>query len=128
MKMIIIASFIFAYILSGTGSPISKEHFDIPSDTTGVCPVTGDKLSGESPSFRYIDKEISFCNDGCVMAFKKEPAKYINSGLKCMPCNEDDSNHNISAVHDGVKYYFCGKGCKSKFEADAEKYLNEYKK
>lgn len=128
MKMIIIASFIFAYIFSGSGNSVSKEHFSILSDTSGVCPVTGDKLSVGSPTFRYIDKDITFCNDGCVMAFKKEPANYLKGGIMCMPCGEDDSNKNISAVHNGVKYYFCGKGCKSKFESDAEKYLNEHKK
>lgn len=95
------------------------------SDTALVCPVTGDPISGEHIAFRYVDKELKFCNDGCLMAYKKDPAKY-SEHLKCMPCNDDDANREISTTHDGVKYYFCGKGCKGKFEKDPESYLKKF--
>ena len=97
------------------------------SDTTSVCPVTGDPVNGEHIAFRYIDKELKFCNDGCVMAYKKEPAKY-SEHLKCMPCNDDDANRELNTTHNGVKYYFCGKGCKGKFEKDPETYLQKFSK
>lgn len=96
-------------------------------DSAATCPVTGDVISNDYVAFRYIDKNIRFCNEGCVMAFKKEPAKY-SEHLKCMPCNDDDANTKISSVHDGVKYYFCGNGCKGKFEKDPKAYLDEFTK
>lgn len=95
------------------------------SDTSAVCPVTGDPVTAEYIEYRYIDKNIKFCNDGCVMAFKKEPARY-SEHLKCMPCNDDDASKELSASHNGVKYYFCGKGCKGKFEKDPESYLKKF--
>lgn len=97
------------------------------SDTASVCPVTGDPVTGEHIAFRYIDKELKFCNDGCVMAYKKEPAKY-SEHLKCMPCNDDDGKHELNTTHNGVRYYFCGKGCKGKFEKDPESYLQQFSK
>ena len=97
------------------------------SDTASVCPVIGDPVNGEHVAFRYIDKELKFCNDGCVMAYKKEPAKY-SEHLKCMPCNDDDANRELNTIHNGVKYYFCGKGCKGKFEKDPETYLEQFSK
>lgn len=128
MRMIIIALFVFTCALSGTYNASSENCSGILGDTVKYCPVSGDEILNESVSFSYIDKDILFCNDGCIMAFKKEPANYLNSGIKCMPCNEDDTKKNISVMHEGVKYYFCSEGCKSKFDADAEKYLNEHKK
>ena len=97
------------------------------SDTSSVCPVTGDPVTGEHVAFRYIDKELKFCNDGCMMAYKKDPAKY-SEHLKCMPCNDDDANRELNTTHNGVKYYFCGKGCKGKFEKDPESYLQKFSK
>lgn len=96
-------------------------------DSSATCPVTGDVISNDYVAFRYIDKNIRFCNEGCVMAFKKEPAKY-SEHLKCMPCNDDDANTKISSVHDGVKYYFCSNGCKGKFDNDPKAYLEEFTK
>lgn len=97
------------------------------SDTSAVCPVTGDPVTAEYIEYRYIDKDVKFCNDGCVMAFKKEPAKY-SEHVKCMPCNDDDGKHAINTTHNGVKYYFCGEGCKGKFEAEPEAYIKKFMK
>lgn len=97
------------------------------ADTTLKCPVTGDVISGEHIMFRYIDTDVKFCNDGCVMAYKKEPAKY-SEHVKCMPCNDDDGKLKINTTHNGVKYYFCGEGCKAKFEAEPEAYLKKFMK
>jgi len=105
----------------------SNENNIVLADSTAKCPVTGDDISSEHVSFRYVDKELKFCNDGCLMAYKKDPSKY-SEHLKCMPCNDDDANREISTTHDGVKYYFCGKGCKGKFEKDPESYLKQFSK
>lgn len=106
---------------------ISGENNGILADSTLKCPVTGDEISGDHISVRYIDKEMKFCNDGCAMAFKKEPAKYMEH-VKCMPCGEDDANHKISTAYNGMKYYFCGNGCKGKFDKDPEAYLQKFSK
>lgn len=96
------------------------------ADSLSDCPVTGDKITTAEIQLRYIDKVIVFCNEGCLMAFKKEPAKFT-SHLLCMPCNDADGKKEINAVYNGIKYYFCGKGCKKKFDADAEKYIEKFK-
>ena len=105
---------------------ISTYKMSVYSDTLSKCPVTGDNISGEHISFRYADRSIKFCNEGCVMAFKKEPAKFTEH-LLCMPCNDPDGKTDINAVHNGVKYYFCSGGCREKFTAKPEEYLKEFK-
>lgn len=132
MKLYFILSvFVFISAISSAsvnGKEFNNSHFHgVYADTTLKCPVTGDDIPVEPVMFRYIDKDVKFCNDGCVMAFKKEPAKY-SEHVKCMPCNDDDGKHNINTTHNGVKYYFCGEGCKGKFEAEPEAYLKKFMK
>src|SRR5687767_3475867 len=111
MKLtLVLALFIFLAALSNSEYSV-QENDRVYSDTASKCPVTGDLITGEFVSYAYIDKEQKFCNDGCMMAFKKEPAKYTDH-LLCMPCSDTDAKREINSVHDGVKYYFCGKGCK----------------
>jgi len=127
MKLYFILS-AFVFFAALTNPEYSYSEFSgINADTTLKCPVTGDEITGEHVSFRYIDKEVKFCNDGCAMAYKKDPAKY-SEHVKCMPCNDDDGKHNINTTHNGVKYYFCGEGCKGKFEAEPEAYLKKFMK
>lgn len=128
MKLIFIISVLLAVITINNINYSSENNVNYPvyADSLSKCPVTGDDVSGEHIAFRYIDKDFKFCNEGCLMAFKKDPAKY-SEHIKCMPCDEDDSNVKISTVHNGVKYYFCGEGCKKKFDDDSEKYLDKYK-
>ena len=127
MKLYFILS-VIVFIAALTNQEYSYSEFSgIYADTTLKCPVTGDEISGEHVSFRYIDKDVKFCNDGCAMAYKKDPAKY-SEHVKCMPCNEDDANHKINTTHNGVKYYFCGNGCKGKFDKDPEAYIQQYSK
>ncbi len=127
MKLyIILAAFIF--IAAVSNSEYSKNEISgVYADTSLKCPVTGDDVSGEHTTFKYIDKEIRFCNDGCILAFKKEPSKY-SEHLLCMPCGDTDAKKDINTVNDGVKYYFCGKGCKGEFEANPEAYLKKFNK
>lgn len=127
MKLYFILS-VFIFMAAFTKAEYSVNHSaDVMADTSLKCPVTGDDLSGEHIVFRYIDKDVKFCNEGCVMAFKKEPAKFSGQ-VKCMPCNDDDGNHSINTTYNGVKYYFCGKGCKGKFESEPEAYLEKFMK
>lgn len=99
----------------------------IYADSSLKCPVTGDEINGDHLSLRYIDKDIKFCNEGCQMAFKKEPAKFTDH-LLCMPCNDPDGKHDINTVYNGVKYYFCSAGCKGKFEKEPDSYLQKFMK
>ncbi len=132
MKLYFILS-VFVFIAALSSAAVTKAEYSdketgsVNADTTLKCPVTGEEISADHVSYRYIDKEVKFCNDGCVMAFKKDPAKY-SEHVKCMPCNEDDANHKINAIYNEVKYYFCGNGCKAKFEAEPEAYIKKFMK
>jgi len=127
MKLYFILSVIVFISVLTKAEYSDNRNSSVLSDSTLKCPVTGDDISGEHVMFRYIDNDVKFCNDGCIMAFKKEPAKYTKH-VKCMPCNDDDGNHEINTTYNGVKYYFCGKGCKGKFEAEPEAYLEKFMK
>ena len=98
------------------------------ADTTKLCIVTGEEITDGGVKYKYLNKEITVCCDGCLKSFKKEPASYIKDGLHCPVCSEDDAKKDISHKHEGVKYYFCGKGCKGEFENDTQKYLENYNK
>ncbi len=126
MKSLIIFSSLFILGIIALPQENTLAEFRQSSDTVMNCPVDAEQISGGGISYRYIDKDMRFCSEGCEMAFKKDPAKYMTEGLKCMPCGEDDANREISHVHNGVKYYFCGKGCKGKFESDAQKYIDKF--
>jgi YHS domain-containing protein len=117
----------FSSVAAGNAEDSITNNNIVYADSTLKCPVTGDEISGEHVTFRYIDKDVKFCNDGCAMAYKKDPAKY-SEHVKCMPCNEDDANHKINTTHNGVKYYFCGNGCKGKFDKDPEAYIQQFSK
>ena len=129
----ILSAFILAaFIIAASNTVSYSAKTDITQmvfmpDSAATCPVTGDAITDEHVGFRYIDKDIKFCNDGCIMAYKKDPSKY-SEVLKCMPCNDDDGKAKINATHKGVKYYFCGEGCKGKFEAKPEAYLEKFMK
>jgi len=127
MKYIPLVLFLSAItLLFSFGNLFSVNNTFNYADTLSRCPVTGDDVSGEHISFKYADKTIRFCNEGCVMAFKKEPAKFTEH-LLCMPCNDPDGKMDINTVHNGVKYYFCSGGCRDKFTAKPDEYLKEFK-
>lgn len=126
-KVLILFPLLFiALFLNIRSVPAAGSFFPSFSDTTSHCIVSGEEFTGEGVNVQYLDKNISLCNEGCIMAFKKEPAKYLKEGLLCAPCNDYDGKKDISAMHEGTKYYFCGSGCKKKFENDAEKYIDEF--
>jgi YHS domain-containing protein len=126
-KVLILFPLLLIVLLFNNRNLTSAEPFYLgQSDSVSHCIVSGEEFTGEGINVQYLDKNISLCNEGCIMAFKKEPAKYLKEDLLCAPCNDYDGKKDISAVHEGTKYYFCGNGCKKKFEGDAEKYLDEF--
>ncbi len=131
-NLIILSSLLIFGILLITGQSLNaglNHENNIVGDSTQLCIVTGEEFPmNAGVKYKYLNKEVSFCCEGCVKSFKKEPASYIKDGLHCPVCVEDDAKKDLSHTHDGVKYYFCGAGCKKKFESDAQKYLDNYNK
>jgi YHS domain-containing protein len=134
MKNLIMFSFIliFGMLMVFSQNSDAKLNYSGATNTGGdsmqVCIVTGEEFpEGSGVKYKYLNKEVRFCCNGCVQAFEKEPAKYIKGGLRCPVCDDDDGKEELHTTHEGVKYYFCGNGCKSKFEKDQQKYLDNYK-
>ncbi|MCX7878398.1 MAG: YHS domain-containing protein [Ignavibacteria bacterium] len=78
----------------------------------------------EPIKLEYTGKIYYFCCSGCEMLFKKEPARYIQKDLMCLPCSDYDAKREIYFIYDEVKYYFCSRSCAEKFRKVPEKYLN----
>jgi YHS domain-containing protein len=126
-KVLIVLPLLFIALLLNTRDIYSAGSvFSALADSVSHCIVSGDEFTGEGVGVQYLGKNISLCNDGCIMAFKKEPAKFLKEGLLCSPCNDYDGKKDISSVHNGTKYYFCGSGCKKEFENDPDKILDEF--
>ncbi|RPI19614.1 MAG: YHS domain-containing protein [Ignavibacteriae bacterium] len=120
---------IFGIIISQNDNNYSAVNGNNMSDTAMVCPVSKETIeAGGGVEYKYLNNDMTFCCEGCLKSFKKEPAKFLTGDLRCPVCDEDDAKKELSAVNDNVKYYFCSKGCKTKFEKDAESYLNNYTK
>ncbi len=127
MKKLIYLSFtIFAILVFTNNKTVSTLNISY-SDSTEYCIVGGERIEGSGIQYKYLNKDIKFCCQGCQQAFKKNPAKYLTSaGIRCPVCDEDDAKKDLSFMNKGVKYYFCGKGCKTKFSKDPETYLKKY--
>lgn len=126
-KVLIVLPMLFiALLLNTPNTPAAGSFFFLESDSVSHCIVSGEEFTGEGVGVQYLGKKISLCNEGCIMAFKKEPAKYLKDGLLCAPCNDYDGKKDISSMHEGTKYYFCGNGCKKEFENDPDKFLDEF--
>lgn len=50
-----------------------------------VCPVKGEEVDAEAPTFEYNGKVIGFCCPGCDTKFQKDPETYLKN------LNEDGS-------------------------------------
>ncbi len=125
-KLVFLSLSIFA-ILAFTNNKSFSTTNAINSDSTEYCIVSADKIEGSGIKYKYLNKEVKFCCEECGQAFKKNPAKYLESdGIPCPVCNEDDAKKDLSFMNKGVKYYFCGKGCKTKFSKDPGAYLKNY--
>jgi YHS domain-containing protein len=96
------------------------------SDSTKICPVSGDKIGeGEGVTFAYLGKTYTLGCENCLNKFKAEPLNYIKGELLC-PVMGEPVDKNISTVYKGTKYYFCCNPCIKKFNKNPDKYLNGY--
>lgn len=95
-------------------------------DSVKVCPVAGEKIEGQGVKLSYLGKEYTFCCEGCVEKFKKEPLNYIKEDILCPVMGEAASKENFTE-YNGTKYYFCCAPCIKKFNKDPEKYKEGYK-
>lgn len=50
-----------------------------------VCPVKGEEIDADAPTYEYNGKVIGFCCPGCDTKFQKDPEKYMKN------LNEDGS-------------------------------------
>lgn len=96
------------------------------SSVTGMtCPVSGEAIGeGQGVKFSYYGKDYTFCCEGCVAKFKKEPMNYIKEEMTCPVMGEKIESKDVFVMHEGTKYYLCCKNCVKKFESDPEKYKN----
>jgi len=96
------------------------------TSVTGMtCPVSGEAIGeGQGVKFGYYGKDYTFCCDGCVAKFKKEPMNYIKEELTCPVMGEKIESKDVFVMHEGTKYYLCCKSCNKKFESDPDKYKN----
>ncbi len=94
---------------------------------TGMtCPVSGEAIGeGQGVKFDYYSKTYTFCCEGCVAKFKKEPMNYIKDEMTCPVMGDKIESKDVFAMHNGTKYYLCCKNCLKKFENDPEKYINK---
>lgn len=128
MKFIYLSLFVITMLISLNQETVSSVSSKL-SDSAEYCLVSGEKIDGEGIKYSYLNTDVKFCCESCEKSFKKNPAKYLSAaGLRCSVCDEDDASKDITAINDGVKYYFCGKGCKAKFEEDPQAQLKKYQK
>ena len=67
-----------------------------------ICPVTGEDADPDV-TYDHDGKTYSFCCEGCVAKFKKDPVKYIKASAKKNfdPCDHAEGNHDGHA-HEAV--------------------------
>lgn len=127
MKKIIYLTLTIFVVLAFTNNKTFSKIGKSNSDSIEYCIACADKIEGGGIKYKYLNKEVKFCSDGCKKAFSKNPAKYLAVGeLRCPVCDEDDAKKDLSSMNKGVKYYFCGKGCKTKFSKDPGTHLKKY--
>lgn len=70
---------VLIFILSISGNLLATETGEkavIVGNKT--CPVSGEKIEeGSAVTYEYKGKVYSFCCEGCVEEFKKDPERYI---------------------------------------------------
>ena len=90
-----------------------------------TCPVSNESIGeGQGVKLDYYGKTYTFCCEGCVAKFKKEPINYIKEEMTC-PVMGETVTKDVFVMHNDTKYYLCCKSCLSKFEKDPEKYINK---
>ncbi|MFN3481010.1 MAG: YHS domain-containing protein [Thermodesulfovibrionales bacterium] len=59
-----------------------------------TCPVSGEKIDeGSAVTYEYKGKVYSFCCEGCVEEFKKDPERYIEKMEKPRDDRDGEKHH-----------------------------------
>lgn len=114
-------------IYPNPGSITSDSTYTSETDSAVYCIVSGEKISGEGVKLEYLGTDVVFCCTGCEKSFKKNPVKFMKSGLFDPVCGMTKVDKQINSVYNNTKYYFCSSSCKAKFESSPEDYLNKYR-
>ena len=64
--------------ISGMQMKASKETTEVRI-WNKVCPIKGESVDTEVPTFEYNGKIIGFCCPGCDSKFHKDPEKYMKN-------------------------------------------------
>jgi YHS domain-containing protein len=122
--------------------PAAVKGDPYPLDT---CAVAGTKLGsmGEPVIYNHQGREIRFCCKGCILAFEKDPEKYlkqvdekiIEQQLPHYPLTtcivmekdplDDPEIKPFNLVYNNRLVRFCCKGCTRDFKADPEPFLKK---
>lgn len=90
------------------------------------CPVSNEPIGdGGGVKFDYYGKTYTFCCEGCMAKFKKEPMDYIKTEMVCPVMGDKIESKDVFVMNNGTKYYLCCENCVKKFERDPEKYKNK---
>jgi YHS domain-containing protein len=133
-----------ASLLTAAAPAAKTERIGEPY-TLSTCPVSGENLGsmGDAIVKVYDGREVRFCCDSCVVAYEKDPAKYlakidemiVAQQMPFYPLTNCVVNPgdplDIEGAHDvSVRYIyynrlvrFCCDGCTGKFEKNPEKFL-----
>ncbi|MBN1638868.1 MAG: YHS domain-containing protein [Ignavibacteriales bacterium] len=59
------------------------ESSGVQTSWNGVCPVKGEKLPENAPTYEYAGKIWGFCCQDCLNKFKADPEKYKSNVSPC---------------------------------------------
>ena len=128
----------FAAERPGDGHEPGKEQADEAPAKSGkpqtTCPVMGGKIN-RAIFADHEGKRVYFCCEGCVVPFKKDPARYIkklyDEGVTLAklqttcPVMGGKIDPKLFADYAGKRVYFCCPGCKAPFLKDPGKYIKK---
>ena len=130
-KFLTILFVLSTFIITGFAFAGKKGEEKKPQTT---CPVMEGKIN-KNIYTDYQGQRIYLCCKGCIIAFEKDPEKYmkkiedenvlLESTQKVCPVTEKPINKKIYKDYKGRRVYFCCSGCLSKFEKEPEKYLQK---
>ena len=70
-----------------------------------TCPVSNESIGeGQGVKLDYYGKTYTFCCEGCVAKFKKEPINYIKEEMTC-PVMGETVTKDVLVMHNDNKYY-----------------------
>lgn len=133
---IVLASVAGIALLSLAGARATEPTQD-KAATQEVCPMSGRPID---PNF-HVDHEgqrVYFCSPGCVAAFEKDPAKYMQKleaqGIQLehatrpqthCPIMGGEIDRSAFTDYQGKRIYFCCQMCDVKFLKDPEEHIRK---